>query len=298
MSVIQAPPAVIRVAHSPDADDAFMFYGLAMDKVDTEGLTFTHQLTDIETLNQEALNGTYELTAISYHAYPYLRDKYIMLNVGSSVGDKYGPVLVAKQQFSREDLKGKTIGVPGAWTTATLALKIWEPTLNTIVVPFDQIMDKVKSGEIDAGVIIHEGQLTYANEGLVKIVDLGEWWFNTVNLPLPLGCNAVRRDLGDEMIAKIARCLKRSIEYSLANREAALDYAMQYARDLPREKADKFVGMYVNQDTLEANPTIKRAVRLLLYMGHGAGVLPEKVDPEFYDWTAEKVTTAQGMACH
>lgn len=273
----------IRVAHSPDSDDAFMFYALTAGKVETEGLTFTHQLTDIETLNHEAKKGTYELTAISYHAYPYVKDKYVLMNVGSSIGDKYGPVLIANEKLSREELMNTVIAVPGELTSAYLALKIWEPELKTEVVPFDQIMDKVRSGEYKAGLIIHEGQVTFKDEGFEKIVDLGEWWFNTVNLPLPLGSNAVRRDLGDEVIQKVARALKRSIEYALEHREEALDYAMQYAGKLDRAKADKFVGMYVNGMTLDADDSIKRAVRLLLYMGNGAGVLPEKVDPEFVD---------------
>ncbi len=276
-------PPVIKVAHSPDSDDAFMFYALTANKVDTEGLTFTHELTDIETLNHEAKKGTYELTAISYHAYPYLKDKYVILNVGSSIGDKYGPVLIAKEKMSREELMDTVVAVPGELTSAYLALKIWEPDIKTEVVPFDQIMDKVESGEYKAGLIIHEGQVTFHEEGFEKIVDLGEWWFNTVNLPLPLGGNAIRRDLGDDVIQKVARSLKRSIEYALANREEAMDYAMKYAGDLDRAKADKFVGMYVNGMTLDADDTIKRAVRLLLYMGNGAGVLPEKIDPEFVD---------------
>jgi len=280
---LESNTTIIRVAHSPDSDDAFMFYALAANKVDTEGLTFTHQLTDIETLNQEAQNGTYELTAISYHAYPYVKDKYVLLNVGSSIGDKYGPVLIANEKLTREELLNTVVAVPGEMTTAYLALKIWEPDLATEVVPFDQIMDKVASGEYKAGLIIHEGQLTYHEQGFKKIVDLGEWWFNAVNMPLPLGGNAIRRDLGDETIQKVARALKRSIQYALDHREEALDYAMQYARDLDRNKADQFVGMYVNNMTLEANDTIKRAVRLLLYMGNGAGVLPHKVDPEFVD---------------
>ncbi len=276
----EAPP-VIRVAHSPDSDDAFMFYAMTHDKVDTEGLTFTHQLTDIETLNHEAMKGTYELTAISYHAYPYVKDQYVILDVGSSIGDKYGPVLVGKEKLTKEQLKNETIAVPGNLTTAYLALKIWEPELKTEVVPFDQIIEKVQDGTYAAGVIIHEGQLTYQEDGLKKILDLGEWWFNTVNLPLPLGGNAIRRDLGDELIQKIARVLKRSIQYSLDNRDEALEYAMQYSRGLALDKADKFVQMYVNDMTLHADATIKRAVRLLLYMGYGAGVLKEKVDPEF-----------------
>jgi 1,4-dihydroxy-6-naphthoate synthase len=274
-------PPVIRVAHSPDSDDAFMFYALAQDKVDTEGLTFTHQLTDIETLNREAMKGTYELTAISYHAYAYVRDKYDILTVGSSVGDKYGPVVVAKEAFSKEELKSKVVAIPGKMTTAYLALKIWEPSIETVEVPFDEIMEGVISGQYDAGLIIHEGQLTYPEMGLKKVVDLGEWWFEDTNLTLPLGGNAIRRDLGPELIQKIARVLKRSIEYGLAHRQDALDYSMQFARGLEKAQADKFVGMYVNEMTLDADEEIQKAVKLLLWRGQGIGVIPEKVEPQF-----------------
>lgn len=276
-------PDVIKVAHSPDSDDAFMFYALAKDKVDTEGLTFTHELTDIETLNQEAKKGTYELTAISYYAYSFLRDKYALLNVGQSIGDKYGPVLIANTPLTKDDLKDEVIAVPGDMTSAYLAFKLWYPEAKTEVVPFDKIMDAVKSGQYKAGVIIHEGQLTYAEDGFHKVVDLGEWWFEQTNLTLPLGSNAIRRDLGPELIQKIGRVLKRSIEYGLAHREEALDYAMQFARGLDRSKADEFVGMYVNDMTLEADDEIKKAVRLFLYMGYGIGEVPEKFDPEFVD---------------
>lgn len=276
-------PPVIRVAHSPDSDDAFMFWALAKDRVDTEGLTFEHTLTDIETLNKEAMIGTYELTAISYHAYAAVRDKYAILNVGSSIGDKYGPVVIAKKPMTKEQLKDVVVAVPGEMTSAYLALKIWEPTLKTQVVPFDEIMPRVASGEFEAGLIIHEGQLTYREEGFEKVVDLGEWWFETTNLTLPLGGNAIRRDLGDELIQKIGRVLKRSIEHGLQHREEALDYAMQFARGLDRAKADEFVGMYVNQMTLDADEEIRKAVRLLLAMGHGAGVIADKVAPDFID---------------
>lgn len=278
-----ATPPVIRVAHSPDSDDAFMFYGLAHDKVDTEGLTFTHQLTDIETLNQEALKGTYELTAISYWAYPFVKDQYALLDVGQSIGDKYGPVVIGKIPLNKEDLKDTVIAVPGDKTTAYLALKLWFPEAKTQVVPFDQIMERVESGEFKAGVIIHEGQLTYQDQGFQKIVDLGEWWFESTNLPLPLGSNAVRLDLGEEVIAKVGRVLKRSIEYGLAHRQEALDYALQFSRGLERDKADEFVGMYVNDMTLFADTEIRKAVRLLYNMAFGLGLLSEKIDPVFID---------------
>lgn len=276
-------PPVIRVAHSPDSDDAFMFYALAHDKVDTEGLTFTHTLTDIETLNQEALKGTYELTAISYWAYAKVKEKYALLNCGQSIGDKYGPVVISKTPLTQADLKDQVIAVPGEMTTAFLALKLWFPEAKTQVIPFQEIMDRVNAGEFVAGVIIHEGQLTYAAEGFHKVVDLGEWWFETTNLSLPLGSNAVRLDLGDEVIAKIGRVLKRSIEYGLAHREDALDYALQFARGLDRKKADEFVAMYVNDQTLYADNEIKKAVRLMLNMAYGQGMIPEKIDPVFID---------------
>ena len=270
MSEPKPVPAVIRVAHSPDSDDAFMFWALAHDKVDTEGLTFEHTLTDIETLNQEALKGTYELTAISYHAYAQLMDKY-------------GPVVIAKKPFTKEELRNVVVAVPGEMTTAYLALKIWDPEVKTQVVPFDQIMDRVESGEFEAGLIIHEGQLTYQQQGFVKVVDLGEWWFEETNLTLPLGSNAIRLDLGDELIQKIGRVLKRSIEHGLNHREEALDYAMQFARGLDRKTADTFVGMYVNEMTLDADIEIRKAVKLLLWRGFEAGVLPEKIEPHFVD---------------
>lgn len=283
MSEIKPAPAVIRVAHSPDSDDAFMFWALAHHKIDAEGLTFEHILTDIETLNREALKGTYELTAISYHAYAHLHDKYALLNVGSSVGDKYGPVLIAKKPMSRDELKQITVAVPGEMTTAYLALKIWMPELKTAVVPFDQIMERVESGEFAAGLIIHEGQLTYQQQGFVKIVDLGEWWFEECNLTLPLGGNAIRRDLGPEMIQKIGRVLKRSIEHGLKHREEALEYALQFARGLDKKTADAFVGMYVNEMTLDADVEIRKAVKLLLWRGQAIGVIQDKIEPEFID---------------
>ncbi len=276
-------PDVIRVAHSPDSDDAFMFWALAKDRVDTEGLTFTHHLTDIETLNREAMKGTYELTAISYHAYARIYDKYALLNVGSSIGDKYGPVVIAKRKMTRDELKNVTVAVPGELTTAFLALKIWEPSLKTEVVPFDQIMEKVAAGEYEAGLIIHEGQLTYRREGFEKVVDLGEWWFEETNLTLPLGGNAIRLDLGEELIQKIGRVLKRSIEYGLAHRQEALEYAKQFSRGLDDKLTDEFVGMYVNEMTLDADVEIRKAVKLLLWRGQGIGLIPEKVEPVFVD---------------
>lgn len=276
-------PDVIRVAHSPDSDDAFMFWALAHDRIDTEGLTFEHTLTDIETLNRQAMEGVYELTAISYHAYAKVHERYALLNVGSSVGNQYGPVVIAKQPMTREELKDCVVAVPGELTTACLALKLWEPSVKTVEVPFDQIMDRVAAGEFKVGVIIHEGQLLYAQQGFTKIVDLGEWWFEDCNLPLPLGGNAIRLDLGEALIQKIGRVLKRSVEYGLQHREEGLDYALQFARGLDRETADRFVGMYVNEMTLNADTEIRKAVKLLLWRGYGLGVLPEKIEPRFVD---------------
>lgn len=288
-------PAVIKVAHSPDADDAFMFYALAQGKVDTEGLTFEHILKDIETLNREALEGTYELTAMSYHAYAYLADKYAILTVGSSVGDKYGPVLVAKTPLSKEQIQAQnlTVAIPGEWTTATLALKLWLPEVNTVVLPFDEIQDKVANGEVAAGVIIHEGQLTYGELGLQKVVDLGEWWFDLTNLVLPLGCNGIRRDLGPELMAKIGRVLYRSVKWGLDNRAETLAGCQHYARDLAPEKTDRFVEMYVNQMTLEADTEIRKGAKLLLWMGAGFGIIPHKIIPEFVEVPLPSITAPQ-----
>lgn len=266
----------IHVAHSPDSDDAFMFWALVHDRVDTEGLTFVHHLDDIQTLNEAAKAGKYELTAISYYAYPFLQDKYALLTCGSSVGNKYGPVVVSKTPMTQADLAGKTIAVPGELTTAYLALKIWYPDAITEVVPFDRIMEKVADGTYPAGLLIHEGQLTYPRQGFHKIVDLGEWWFEECNLTLPLGGNAVRQDLGEETCLKIARVLKRSIEYGLQHREEALSYAKGFAKDLEDPLIDRFVGMYVNEMTVEADMEIQKAVRMLLFRGYGLGLLPEK----------------------
>ncbi len=271
----------IHVAHSPDSDDAFMFWALAHDKVDTEGLRFVHHLSDIQTLNEAAKEGKYELTAISYYAYPFLQDKYALLSCGSSVGNKYGPVVISKKPMTQADLAGKIIAVPGLMTTAYLALKVWYPDAQVEVVPFDQIMDKVNDGAYEAGLIIHEGQLTYQQKGFHKVVDLGEWWFEETSLTLPLGGNAVRRDLGPETCQKIARVLKRSIECGLANREEALAYAKTFARDLEDSLIDRFVGMYVNDMTVEADMEIQKAVRLLLFRGYGIGLLPEKPEITF-----------------
>ena len=257
----------IRIAHSPDSDDAFMFYPLVKGTIDTEGLEIEHVLADIETLNREALKGTYEVSAISFHAYPYVADKYLVLPSGGSVGEGYGPVVVAREK--PESLKGKRIAVPGKLTTAYLTLKFYEPEFQPIVVPFDRIIEEVLKGSVDAGLVIHEGQLTYPDYGLVKVVDLGEWWKEEYGLPLPLGCNVVRKDLGKETIKKIERLMKKSVEFSLREREKALSYAIDYARDLEDdpERTDRFVGMYVNERTIDYGPDGREAVRLLLRLG-------------------------------
>ncbi len=263
----------IRIAHSPDSDDAFMFYPLVKGEIDTEGLEIEHVLADIETLNREALKGTYEVSAISFHAYPYVADKYLVLPSGGSVGEGYGPVVVAKEK--PDTLKGKRIAVPGTLTTAYLTLKLYEPEFEVVVVPFDRIIEAVERDEVDAGLVIHEGQLTYSDHGLVKVVDLGEWWKEKYDLPLPLGCNIVRKDLGREIIKKLEKLMRRSIEYSLREREKALSYAIDYARDLQedRDRTDKFVGMYVNHRTVDYGEDGREAVRLLLRLGKEKGII-------------------------
>ena len=271
----------IRVAHSPDSDDAFMFYALSQNKLDTGNLRFVHELSDIESLNRRALKGELEVSAVSIHAYAYLADRYALLSSGSSMGDRYGPRLVAKEAFAREDLKGKIVAVPGEWTTAFLALKLYEPEVEHVVVPFDEIMAFVAHGEAEVGLLIHEGQLTHESEGLHLIEDLGEWWHAETNLPLPLGGNVVRRDLGEETMREVARLIKASIRYALDHREEALAYALDYARDLPPELADRFVSMYVNKWTLDYGETGREAVRTLLSRGYEAGVIPHKVEVEF-----------------
>jgi len=256
---------LIRVAHSPDSDDAFMFYALAKGLVDTGDLRFEHVLSDIESLNREAFQGTYEVTAVSIHAYAHLDDRYALLGSGASMGDGYGPVLIARQPVDPQELVGMTVAIPGRLTSASLALKMWSPFLQTVTRPFDEIMPAVSSGEVDAGVVIHEGQLTWEDEGFHRIVDLGVWWADeTDGLPLPLGGNVIRRDLGEELCSRVAALLRASIEYSLDHREEALDYALDFGRGLDREKADRFVGMYVNQLTVDYGDRGRRAVRAFL----------------------------------
>ena len=270
----------ITVAHSPDSDDAFMFYGLATNKIRTPGLRFTHTLCDIETLNQKAREGVYDVSAISFHAYPYVQDKYALMTCGGSVGEGYGPMVVSPRPFTASEIKTKRIAVPGTLTTAYLALQLFAPGVETEVVPFDQIIPQVVDGKYEAGLIIHEGQLTYSKAGLQRIVDLGKWWLKMTGLPLPLGGNAIRRSLGPELTTSVATALRTSIQYALDHRDEALAYAMQFARDVDTQLADKFVGMYVNERTLDYGPDGREAVRRLLDMGHKAGIIPReaKVD--------------------
>ncbi len=277
-------PQTIHVGHSPDPDDAFMFYALAHDKIDTGPLRFTHELQDIETLNRRAMKGELEVSAVSIHAYAHLLEKYALLPSGCSMGDKYGPMVVAKQPFTLEQLKTKKIAVPGTMTTAYLALRLCLGNdFAYDVVPFDQILQAVESGKYEAGLIIHEGQLTFRNQGLQLIVDLGVWWYEKTGLPLPLGGNVVRRDLGDETIQLISKLLKQSIQYSLDHRQEALDYALQYGRDLDRNLADKFVGMYVNEWTLDYGERGRAAVRRLLDEAAKARIIPSSVNVQFVE---------------
>lgn len=273
----------IKIAHSPDSDDAFMFYALAAGKIPSEGLECEHVLRDIETLNREALKGTYEISAVSIHAYAYLADKYALLGSGASMGEGYGPMVVAKTNLSITDLSGKKIAVPGEMTSAYLALRMLVPEFKQVVLPFDEIIDAVKEGKVDAGLIIHEGQLYYGDEGLKLIVDMGQWWKEKTGLPLPLGGNAVRRDLGPDLMKKLARLQRASIAYGLDHREAALNHSMQYARGLDEKKADKFVGMYVNARTLDYGPEGRQAVKMFLDMAFEKGLIPHRVPVEFVD---------------
>jgi len=271
----------IHIAHSPDSDDAFMFYGLASGRVPSNGFELEHVLSDIETLNRAAFTGTYEITAVSFHAYAHLTDRYILLPHGASMGDRYGPVVVAKKD-GPSSLKGIRVAIPGELTTAFLTLRLYDPSFEYVVVPFDQIQEKVHSGEVAAGLLIHEGQVTYADEGLRKIVDLGEWWADrTGGLPLPLGGNVIRRDLGPAAISKRSGLLRDSIAYGLEHRQEAVDYAMQFGRGLDRKLTDKFVGMYVNGLTLDYGDRGREAVRRLLDDSRAAGLLPRTVEVEF-----------------
>jgi 5,8-dihydroxy-2-naphthoate synthase len=274
-------PRQISVAHSPDSDDAFMFYGLATNKLDTGPIVFSHVLKDIQTLNEEAIKGTYDVTAISFHAYAYVSDKYMLLPHGASIGDKYGPILVSKEVHNRDDIGKLNIAVPGTLTSAFLALRIFNSDFRYEVVPFDKIIDAVQSGRCDAGLLIHEGQLFYESQGLHKVLDLGEWWHDKTGLPLPMGGNGIRRDLGEEVIAKVSKLLNDSIRYSLDNRDDALQYAMQFAREMDPALADRFVAMWVNDLTLDYTERGREAVRRLLSEGFARKIIPHQVTVEF-----------------
>ncbi len=273
----------ISLAHSPDSDDAFMFYGLASGHVRSDGLEFEHTLTDIETLNRQAMAGRHEVTAISFHAYPYVADRYALMPCGGSIGDGYGPLLVAREPLDASQLASREVAVPGTLTSAFLALQLFAPDVRTRVVPFDRILDEVRDGRADVGLVIHEGQLTYGGEGLHQVLDLGAWWKGETGLPLPLGGNAVRRDLGPELMARLTRLVRDSVAYSLAHREEALAYAMRFARGMEIAIADRFVGMWVNDMTLECGEHGRRAVQTLLDRGHAAGVIPRRVVADFVD---------------
>ncbi|MDP1796524.1 MAG: MqnA/MqnD/SBP family protein [Planctomycetaceae bacterium] len=272
---------LIRVGHSPDPDDAFMFHALANDKIPTGDYQFTHELQDIETLNRRALKGELELTAVSLHGYAYLTDKYALCACGCSMGDNYGPMVVAKQPGSLGDFRKKRIAIPGTMTTAYLALRLALPEFEPVVYPFDEILNVTQAGEVDAGLIIHEGQLTYQNQGLHLITDLGQWWLKDTGLPLPLGGNVIRRDLGEKAMHDVTVLLKQSIQYALDHRAEALQHALQYGRDLDRSQADKFVGMYVNDWTIDFGPRGREAVTTLLKRAYDEKIIPHPVTLEF-----------------
>jgi 1,4-dihydroxy-6-naphthoate synthase len=274
---------VIHLAHSPDSDDAFMFYALAEGKVDAEDVEYVHQLQDIETLNQRALRGELEVTAVSIHAYAYLTDRYALFPHGASMGDRYGPKLVSRTPMKRKDVRGRRIAIPGPLTSAYLVLRLYEPEFEAVFMPFDQIGSSVLRGDVDAGLLIHEGQLTYGAEGLHLVADMGEWWFGETGLPLPLGGNVIRKDLNDELKRKVSRHLRQSIAYGLEHRSSALDHAMRYARGLERKDANTFIGMYVNDWTLDYGERGREAVRVFLNRGVESGIIPHSVTIEFVD---------------
>jgi 1,4-dihydroxy-6-naphthoate synthase len=273
----------IHLAHSPDSDDAFMFYALADGQIDTQGISYVHELQDIETLNGRAMRGELDVTAVSIHAYAYLSDRYALLPHGASMGDGYGPMLVSKEPMTRESIAGKRVAVPGLMTSAYLALRLFQPDFVPVVVPFDQIDRAVLDGKVDAGLLIHEGQLTYKDDGLHLIADMGAWWLEKTGLPLPLGGNVIRKDMPSDLQRKVSRHLRESIAYGLDHRRNALDHAMRYARGLDRDKADTFVGMYVNDWTLDYGERGRRAIRLFLDEGVKAGVITRPVTVEFVD---------------
>lgn len=283
MSTQAATPktAELRLAHSPDSDDAFMFYALATGKVRLPGVKFTHILSDIESLNRAAKLETYDITAVSFYGYAFVADKYVLLDCGASFGEGYGPVVIASHPIKKTELAGRKIAIPGELTTSYLALKLFEPNVETVTMPFDKILGAVQAKEVEAGLLIHEGQLLFSQVGLHKVVDLGQWWQETTGLPLPLGANAIRRKLGPEMGRQVARIIRESISYALEHRESALEYALQFARDMDPDLADKFIGMYVNRWTLDYGEEGRRAVRELLSRGAAAGLVPSSFRVEF-----------------
>ncbi len=273
----------ISLAHSPDSDDAFMFYGLAKGLVSAPGLEIVHSLKDIETLNREALAGVHEVTAISFHAYPSVADTYALMPCGGSIGDGYGPLLVAREPLDPQAVAERRVAVPGTLTTAYLALKLFAPGCSTYVVPFDRILEEVQQGRAEVGLVIHEGQLTYGGHGLSRVLDLGAWWKAETGLPLPLGGNAVRRDLGPDLMVRLTRLVRETVQYSLAHRPQALEYALSFARGMPAQIADRFVGMWVNPMTVECGDRGRRAVQVLLDRGAAAGIIPQRVVVDFVD---------------
>ena len=274
----------LKLAHSPDSDDAFMFYALATRKISTDGVKFTHVLEDIQSLNQKALQGVYDISAVSFFAYPFLAEQYMLLPCGASFGERYGPMIVSKSPIAAGNLKQRRVAVPGKLTTAYLTLLLYEPEVDPVFVSFDQVLPCVARGDAEAGVVIHEGQLTYAQGGLNKVVDLGEWWHQTTGLPLPLGGNVIRRSLGRSTLETVAKVLRESIRYSLEHREEALEYAMQFARGLDRSTADQFVSMYVNHWTLDFGEQGRQAVQTLLDHAYQKGLIPSKVTAEFVEY--------------
>ena len=273
----------ISIAHSPDSDDAFMFYGLARGGVPTGDLEVTHVLADIESLNRHAQEGRHEVTALSFHAYPHVADRYALMPCGGSIGDGYGPLLVAREPMDPKAVDGKTVAVPGTLTSATLALRLFAPGVGTRVVAFDRILEEVREGRTELGLVIHEGQLTYGGKGLVKVLDLGGWWKDATGLPLPLGGNAVRRDLGPDLMARLTRLVRETVRHSLAHRREALEYAMTFARGMDPAVADRFVGMWVNDMTVEMGERGRRAVQVFLDRGFEAGIVPRRVTLDFVD---------------
>jgi 1,4-dihydroxy-6-naphthoate synthase len=283
MSTQTATPktAELRLAHSPDSDDAFMFYALATGKVRLPGVKFTHILSDIESLNRAAKLETYDITAVSFYGYAFVADKYVLMDCGASFGEGYGPVVIASHPIKKTDLAGRKIAIPGELTTSYLALKLFEPNVETVTMPFDKILGAVQAKEVEAGLLIHEGQLLFSQVGLHKVVDLGQWWQESTGLPLPLGANAIRRTLGPDLGRRVARIIRESISYAMEHRESALEYALQFARDMDPDLADKFIGMYVNRWTLDYGEEGRRAVRELLSRGAAAGLVPSSFRVEF-----------------